>query len=92
MPWSKDSRREANEYDPYAIGVYRQTPDEQGAILVGHAPTEISPLLFQFLEAEDHNRLIAIARGKRKRSRSSRKIKNSDDINRGIYELENNVM
>ena len=62
MTCSNDRWREADEHDPYAIVVYQQTPGEQGAILVGHTPLEISHLLFQFLEAEDHNRLLLLPR------------------------------
>ena len=46
----KDTREEANDYDKYAIGVYRELKTEQietekERILVGHIPIEISTSL-----------------------------------------------
>ena len=68
----KDTREEANDYDKYAIGVYREQKTEQietekERILVGHIPIEISQLLYHFLNAHPSNKLWAMSTGKRER-------------------------
>ena len=62
----KDVRTEGIEHDKFCIGVYQRISQEERK-LVGHVPIEISRLLYQFLEADEQNRLIAVPSGKRKR-------------------------
>ena len=56
-----DTRREAAEFDEHAIRIYNS--DE---ILVGHAPVELSLLLYYFLQADEQNFLAAEVLGNRK--------------------------
>ena len=57
-----DTRREAAEFDGHAIGIYNS--DE---ILVGHAPVELSLLLYYFLQADEENFLTVEVIGNCKR-------------------------
>ena len=59
-----DDRVEATNYDPYAIGVYKE---EACLTLVGHVPVEISHILHHFLGAQLLNRVMVTITGKRKR-------------------------
>ena len=57
----EDSRAEAKEHDPNAIGVYTvdtvtKQPNAKET-LAGHVPTELSRLLKKFLEAGNDNRV-----------------------------------
>ena len=68
MECEQDTRAEAREYDANAIGVYQDVKQpESMKKLVGHVPIEFSSLLKNFLQANEENRLIAQATGKRKR-------------------------
>ena len=61
-----DNREEAQEYDKYAIGIYRKNNDGSEE-LVGHAPIELSSLLYHFLQASAENCVNVEIIGKRKR-------------------------
>ena len=50
------NRVEAKEYDKHAIGIYK-TEEEERETLVGHAPIELSLLLFYFLQNNKDNML-----------------------------------
>ena len=56
-----DTRREAAEFVEHAIGIYNG--DE---ILVGHAPVELTLLLYYFLQADEQNFLTVEVLGNRK--------------------------
>lgn len=62
----QDTRAEAKEHDPNAIGVYLVSECDEKK-LVGHVPIELSRLLKNFLDANDENKLCAQITGKRKR-------------------------
>ena len=61
-----DNREEAQEYDKYAIGIYKKNNDGSEE-LVGHAPIELSSLLYHFLQASAENCVNVEIIGKRKR-------------------------
>ena len=61
---SPDSREEAKAYDKYAIGIYK---DSDFTELVGHAPIEISNIIYYFLRADERNHVNVQVTGKRKR-------------------------
>ena len=61
-----DDREEAREYDKYAIGIYKKNMDCSEE-LVGHAPVELSSLLYHFLQASSDNCINVRVIGKRKR-------------------------
>ena len=64
-----DKRLDAIEYDRYAIGTYRiqKEEDVEERDVVGHAPIELSSLLFHFLELDKNNIIKVPMTGKRKR-------------------------
>ena len=41
----KDNREEAKEYHLHAVGVYKESPDEENLDLIGHVPIELSRVL-----------------------------------------------
>lgn len=51
-------RKEAKDYDKYAVGVYKEN------LLVGHIPIEISSLCFHFLNHKVENKIKAFITGK----------------------------
>lgn len=59
-----DSREEAQQYDKYCVGVYR---DEEHGVLVGHIPVEISSLCYHFLNQSEDNMIRVVVTGKRQR-------------------------
>lgn len=62
-----DPREEAQTYDKFALGIYKQTVDGEN-ILVGHVPIELSQLLNHFLTTGDKRKSIKVeVTGKRKR-------------------------
>ena len=61
-----DNREEAQEYDKYAVGIYKKNNDGSEE-LVGHAPIELSSLLYHFLQASAENCVNVEIIGKRKR-------------------------
>ena len=54
---------EAKEYDRFEVGIFRSI--EHTLLLVGHAPIELSFLLFCFLENKKGNVLLVHLSGKR---------------------------
>ena len=61
-----NNREEAFEYGKYAIGIYKKK-DDNCEELVGHTPTEISSLLYYFLQSKDEKYVEVEILGKRKR-------------------------
>ena len=61
-----DNREEAQEYDKYAIGIYKKNNDGSEE-LAGHAPIELSSLLYHFPQASAENCVNVEIIGKRKR-------------------------
>ena len=59
----EDDRDEAKANDRFAIGIFK--PVAENLQLVGHAPIELSALLFHFLNNEEGNVLNAYPTGKR---------------------------
>lgn len=62
----KDNRQEAIEYDPNAVGVYKET-EHDTLELAGHVPIEISRLIAGFLGASEMNSVSVQVCGRRKR-------------------------
>lgn len=60
-----DGRDEVLEYDKFAIGIYKENKDGKSE-LTGHAPMELSSLLYHFLNADLNNFISATVTGKRK--------------------------
>ena len=61
-----DTREEALEYDKFSIGIFKKMEDGEIA-LVGHAPQELSSLLYHFLKSDQKNFIRVSVLGKRKR-------------------------
>ena len=53
----EDERAEAKEYDEFAVGIFKPMEDNT-LLLVGHAPIELSSLLFHFLKNNKDNVLL----------------------------------
>ena len=62
----EDERAEAIEYDEFAVGIFKPMEDNT-LLLVGHAPIELSSLLFHFLKNNKDNVLLVYPSGKRYR-------------------------
>lgn len=62
-----DERKEALDYDKYAVGIFKHKKDISGLGLVGHVPVELSKQLNQFLKADTRNCIYVEVIGKRKR-------------------------
>ena len=66
----KDNGQEATEFDPHAVGVYRQSKpvaSESDLLLAGHVPIELSRVIARFLGVCKDNSLTVEEVGKRKR-------------------------
>ena len=63
----KDNCEEAKEYDPNAVGVYKQSPEQDDLDLAGHVPIELFRILAGFLAGSESNYFIVQVCGKRKR-------------------------
>ena len=61
-----DEREEALEYDKYSIGIFKKKEDGKSE-LVGHAPQELSSLLYHFLKSNQKSFIRVTVLGKRKR-------------------------
>ena len=63
----KDNRKEAQEYDSLAVGVYKDVTERDDLELGGHVPVELSRLLAGFLASDESNSFTVQVCGKRKR-------------------------
>ena len=66
----KDNREEAKEYHLHAVGVYKESPDEENLDVIGHVPIELSRVLvgccfWLLLAASETNSLTVKVCGKR---------------------------
>ena len=61
-----DNQDEAQENDKYVGGIYKKN-DDGSKELVGHAPAELSTLLYNFLQTSAENCINVEVTGKRKR-------------------------
>ena len=63
-----DVRKEALDYDKYAVGVFKRHVEDFSQLdLVGQEPVDLSRLLSQFLKADVGNSIYVEIIGKRKR-------------------------
>ena len=54
------------EYDKFSIGIFKEKENGESD-LVGHAPLELSSLLYHFLNSDEKNFIRVTVTGKRKR-------------------------
>ena len=62
-----NSREEALEYDKFSIGIFKKKENGERE-LSGHAPLELSGLLYHFLNSDSKNFILLTVIGKRKRN------------------------